>query len=80
MFRALCPDCGEVVELQERTRVGDRVVCAECGVELEVISLYPLDLDYVLEEDWGDEDESWEDDEELAEVDKDDEDDDWDAL
>lgn len=83
MFRALCPDCGEVVELKESTRVGDRVVCVECGVELEVISLYPFDLDYVLEEDWGDEDEDWNEDEESEEADQEDDDeeeDDWDDL
>ena len=54
MYRALCPDCGEVVELQENVRAGDRVVCIECGIELEVLSRYPLDLDYVLEDDWDD--------------------------
>ena len=61
MFRALCPDCSEVVELKESIRVGDRVACAECGIELEVLSVYPLDLDYVLEEDWDEElDDDWE--------------------
>jgi len=61
MFRALCPDCSEVVELKESVRVGDRVICVECGIELEVLSLYPLDLDYVLEDDWDDD---WEEEEE----------------
>ena len=60
MYRALCPDCGEVVELAERIQIGDRVFCGECGIELEVLSLYPFDLDYVLEEDW---EEDWDDDE-----------------
>ena len=76
MFRALCPDCGEVVELVERIRVGDRVVCVECGIELEVLSLYPLDLDYVLDDDWGDDD--WEDeDDEDEDLEEELEDDDW---
>ena len=62
MFRALCPDCGEVLDLLESIRVGDRVHCVECGIELEVLSLYPLDLDYVAEDDWGDDldGEDWE--------------------
>ena len=32
MFRALCPDCGEVLDLHESIQVGDCVYCAECGI------------------------------------------------
>ena len=59
MFRVACPECGEPVEFQEDAKVGSRIVCTECGVELEVLSLYPLEIDYVLEDDWG---EDWEED------------------
>lgn len=59
MLRAECPECGEFVALDDDVRVGDQVVCIECGVELEVLSLYPLVLDYVLADEWEDE---WEDD------------------
>jgi lysine biosynthesis protein LysW len=72
MYRALCPDCGEIVQLAERAQVGDRVACVECGVELEVLSVYPLDLDYVLEDDWEDD---WEDDEFDEELEEDEVDD-----
>jgi lysine biosynthesis protein LysW len=63
MLRVECPDCGEIIELRENTRVGSRVICVECGVELEVLSLYPLELDYVLEDEWDDdwEDGEWDD-------------------
>jgi lysine biosynthesis protein LysW len=58
MYRAMCPDCGGRLLLKETVQVGDRVTCSECGIELEVLSRYPLDLDYVLddawEDDWGD--------------------------
>jgi lysine biosynthesis protein LysW len=57
MLRAECPDCGEIVQLREDTRVDSCVICVECGVELEVLSLYPLELDYVLEDEWTD---AWE--------------------
>jgi lysine biosynthesis protein LysW len=60
MLRAECPECGETVELRENARVGDRVVCVECNTELEILSLYPLELDYALDEDW---EEEWEEDE-----------------
>ena len=56
MLRAECPECGEPVELRDSTQVGDRVICIECNTELEVLGLYPLGLDYVLEDEW-DEDE-----------------------
>ena len=67
MYRALCPDCSEVVVLAERVQVGDRFICGDCGIEIEVLSLYPVDVDYVLEEDW---EEDWDDqlDEELEEI------------
>jgi lysine biosynthesis protein LysW len=72
MLRVECPDCGEIVELSESIRVGRRVVCAECGVELEVLSLYPLEVDYVLEDDW---EEDWEEDECSEEYDEEEDDD-----
>ena len=72
MYRALCPDCGEVLELRESIQVGDRVTCVECGIELEVLSRYPLDLDYVLddvwEDSWGDDEDEDEEEEEEAEL------------
>jgi alpha-aminoadipate carrier protein LysW len=57
MLRVECPECGEPVGLREDVKVGERIVCVDCGVDLEVLSLYPLEIDYVLEADWGD---NWE--------------------
>ena len=59
MLRAVCPDCGEMIEIKENMRAGSRVACIECGIELEVLSLYPLELDYALDDEWGDD---WEED------------------
>jgi lysine biosynthesis protein LysW len=68
MLRAECPECGEPVELRDNTEVGDHVVCIECNTELEVLSLFPLELDYVLEDEWEDDwDEDDVDDDELYE-------------
>jgi lysine biosynthesis protein LysW len=58
----MCPECEAVIDFGDpvKVTVGDRVVCPECDIELEVISTKPLTLDYVFEdEDW---DEDWEDD------------------
>ena len=77
MLTAECPDCGEPVELRDGVQAGDRIVCAWCGVELEVLSLYPWELDYALEEEWEDD---WEEDDadEWEEEDSNDDDDEWD--
>jgi lysine biosynthesis protein LysW len=41
-------------------KLGDYIECPECGTMLEVISLKPVELDYVLgDEDW----EEWEEEE-----------------
>lgn len=41
----------------DNPREGDMIRCPECGVELEIISTDPFEVDYPLEEEWEDEDE-----------------------
>ncbi len=50
-----CPECGAEMELDENIMVGEIVVCADCGVECEVVSLDPVELALAPEEDedWG---------------------------
>ena len=61
MSVAMCPECEAKIDFGDsvEVKVGDRVFCPECDMELEVISAKPLTLDYVLDddEDW---DEDWE--------------------
>lgn len=49
-----CPECDAQIKL-ENPVINEIVVCPECGIELEVISLQPLKLDLapMEEEDWG---------------------------
>lgn len=49
-----CPECEASIELQN-VMVGEIVVCPDCGVDLEVTSLEPLELELapMEEEDWG---------------------------
>ena len=51
----VCPICDAVVKLGTDTVVGELVECAECGAELEVTKLDPLELAEApeSEEDWG---------------------------
>lgn len=65
MLGITCPECGELIEFGEDAQVGDRVVCDECRVELEIVGLYPLTIGYALVDDWeesGDRDEELDDD------------------
>ena len=49
-----CPECDADLELVDVIE-GEIVVCSDCGVDLEVISLNPITLEMapMEEEDWG---------------------------
>lgn len=52
---AECPECAAEVSLPNDVMESEIVQCAECEVELEVVTLSPLTLDLAPEEeeDWG---------------------------
>lgn len=43
-----CIDCEQPIKLDARPREGERIVCASCGAELEVISVEPVELDWAF--------------------------------
>jgi alpha-aminoadipate carrier protein LysW len=51
-----CPECDSDVHVDTDVDKGETVSCEECGVELEVVGLDPVELD-IVEEDNLDEDE-----------------------
>jgi len=55
MLTANCPECETEIALEDGTIIGEIIVCPDCGVDLEVISLDPIELDLapMEEEDWG---------------------------
>jgi lysine biosynthesis protein LysW len=81
-FVSYCPECEAVID-EEFEDVGEIISCPECGVELEVISIDPIEFDLAPiddeedddfrfdeaddEEDWDDEDDYDEDDEDEEE-------------
>lgn len=73
MAVATCAECDEEIEVSDRARVGQRVVCPNCGARLEVVSSNPLELDPAYDE----EEEDWDDDDDFDDLD-DEFDDDWD--
>lgn len=50
-----CPVCEAEVQIAKNAIVGEIVECADCGTELEVISLDPVKVEEApeVEEDWG---------------------------
>jgi lysine biosynthesis protein LysW len=56
---ALCPECGCGIDLGARPCEDQRVICVECRAHLEVISLSPLELDWVYDEPNYTPDEDW---------------------
>jgi alpha-aminoadipate carrier protein LysW len=51
-----CPECDADVHVDMDTDKGEIVSCEECGTELEVVGLDPVELD-IVEEEAYDEDE-----------------------
>lgn len=66
-----CPECEAVID-EEFEDVGEVISCPECGVELEVISIDPVEFDLAPVDDEDEEDDDFRFDE------TDDEDEDWD--
>lgn len=52
---ALCVECEGELLLETDVEIGELVVCPDCGIDLEVLSLEPLVVAVapMEEEDWG---------------------------
>lgn len=50
-----CPECEADITVQDGAVIGEIVPCPECGMEFEIVSMDPLELDEApeIEEDWG---------------------------
>ena len=73
-----CPECEAVID-EEFEDIGEIISCPECGVELEVINIDPVEFDLALMDDEDDDDFSYDDDEEEDWDDEDSYDDDYDG-
>lgn len=54
MARTHCPYCDAVVKV-DRPREGHVITCSDCGVELEITSADPFEVDFAFPDDWQDE-------------------------
>ena len=50
-----CPECAADAEIREGAMAGEVLQCPDCGVELELLSVNPpqVELAPTVEEDWG---------------------------
>lgn len=51
-----CPECEADVHVDTDADKGDIIACDDCGVQLEVVGLDPVELDIVEEESLDDDD------------------------
>jgi len=58
-----CPECSEKVFVDAESEQGDIISCDECGTELEIVGLDPIELDIHADDDADD----YDDDEEAFE-------------
>lgn len=51
----LCPQCEATLQLPANVMENELIVCPDCGVDLEVLSLDPVEVALApeVEEDWG---------------------------
>ncbi len=47
-----CPECKEDVFVDAETEQGDLTFCDECGADLEVVGLDPVELDVITDADF----------------------------
>lgn len=53
----VCPECDNPITIDsDEVEEGETVQCEECGLELEVVSIDPLELAPIDEEGYDDED------------------------
>ena len=45
MPTTICPECDEEVFVDAESEQGDIVSCEECGTDLEIVGLDPIELD-----------------------------------
>lgn len=48
--KIICPDCQAEIKRTEGMAVGDILECGECGTEVEILSLEPLEYRELIEE------------------------------
>lgn len=50
-----CPECDASISIPANAMQNELISCPDCGVELEIVSLDPIQVELApeVEEDWG---------------------------
>lgn len=48
--KIICPECGIEINSVEGITIGDILECGECGTEIEILSIKPLEYKELIEE------------------------------
>jgi alpha-aminoadipate carrier protein LysW len=48
--KIICPDCQKEIKPSETINIGDILECDECGTEIEILSIDPLEYKELIEE------------------------------
>jgi len=48
--KIICPDCGAEILKSDNLAMGDVLECTECGTEVEILALEPLQYQELFEE------------------------------
>ncbi len=48
--KIICPDCGKEINQPEGIMIGDILECDDCGTEIEILSIEPLQFRELIEE------------------------------
>jgi alpha-aminoadipate carrier protein LysW len=76
---AICPACDAEIDEVEDAEKGEIVSCPDCGVDLEVVDINPVELEVVSDIDEDDEEDYDEDEDEDEDEEEDDDLDDYDG-
>ncbi|HRS23000.1 MAG TPA: lysine biosynthesis protein LysW [Candidatus Woesebacteria bacterium] len=49
-MKIICPDCQAEIPAEKDLKVGDILECDQCGTEVEILSLDPLNYRELIEE------------------------------
>jgi hypothetical protein len=66
MKEVACLDCHSIIAIKGQPYIGQDLKCQSCGAELEIVHLFPIEVEWVYEDD-GDYDDydDYDDDDEL---------------
>ncbi len=56
MPTAICPECDGGVYVDEEIEQGEMITCDECGEDLEVVNLDPIELNTYIDYELGEND------------------------